>query len=597
VYDSASITKLYYFDLSRRSHQEVALNWERGVGGGFVPIDDGVLVLLANGVRDILAHYRKQNDSFVRQAVTGTHSANIHSIEAAAGSETSLVAYEYSTASEPAQWFTATLSNGTLGEPTQATKMNGGLQEKTISKSETIRWKGALDEEVEGLLLYPHNYEAGKKYPLVVMIHGGPAALDKDYFRESWAYPHQLYTQRGAFVLKPNYHGSAGYGLRWVESIGGGKYNDLEWIDVETGVDSLIAKGLADPDKLAVMGWSNGSIISIELSTRTTRYKAVGAGAGNVNWISDWGNAMFGHAFDDYYLGSTPIQDPERYVAKSPLFRMDKVKSPTIIFFGTEDVNVPTEQGWQHYRALQHLGNTDVKFVLFPGEPHGLQNYSHQKRKVEEELAWFDRYLFGETSPKSAWLKENAPLSGVIRRANISDPPETALLGDLRVSRFEITRGQYAAFDGSYKVAPGTMHYPATGISFENAKHYAEWLSKKTGKKFRLPTEKEMKNHLVVSKSGNTLDRWAGYSVNPDDAARLAPVVAKLPPDQLLMPVGSFPGKGDDPVFDLDGNAAEWVVTEDGQGKLLGGNAVSAVDSKTYQTPPGEYAGFRVVVE
>ncbi|MGQ9919467.1 MAG: alpha/beta hydrolase family protein, partial [Bryobacteraceae bacterium] len=164
------------------------------------------------------------------------------------------------------------------------------------------------------------------------MIHGGPHGHDADAFRESWAYPHQLYTQRGAFILKPNYHGSSNYGLKFGESISGGKYNDLEWIDVEKGVDHLIAKGLVDPDKLGVLGWSNGSIISIELSVRTNRYKAVGAGAGDVNWTSDWGNAVFGDSFEQYYLGKTPMDDPDFYVKKSPLFQMSKVTSPTIIF-------------------------------------------------------------------------------------------------------------------------------------------------------------------------------------------------------------------------------------------------------------------------
>ncbi len=198
------------------------------------------------------------------------------------------------------------------------------------------------------------------------MIHGGPHGHDSDAWRESWGYPHQLMAQRGAFILKPNYHGSSNYGLKWSESIGGGKYNDLEWIDVEKGVDSLIAKGLVDPAKLGVLGWSNGSIITIELTTRTTRYKAAGAGAGDVNWISDWGNCAFGDSFEQYYLGKTPMDDPEMYIKKSPLFRMDKVTTPTIIFFGTDDKQVPTEQGWQHFRALQHYGKTGSKVRAVP---------------------------------------------------------------------------------------------------------------------------------------------------------------------------------------------------------------------------------------
>lgn len=595
IYRSASITKLYFLSLADKKPVEMNLDWERGVTGDISITEKGLFVPLANGVRDVLAHYRREGNNLVKEDVTGEHVSNIFGVKTSV--ENQVVAYEYSTASVPAQWFTAKLQGTAFTDVKKATSLNGSLEKKPISKTETVHWKGALGEEVEGLLYYPHDYQSGKKYPLVVMIHGGPASLDKDAFRETWAYPHQLYTQRGAFILKPNYHGSSNYGLAWVESIGEGKYNDLEWQDVETGVDALIAKGIVDPDKMGVMGWSNGSIISIEISTRTTRYKAVGAGAGNVNWISDWGNAMFGHSFDNYYLGATPMSNPERYVAKSPLFRMDKVKSPTIIFFGTDDVNVPTEQGWQHYRALQHLANTDVKFLLFPGEPHSLQKYAHQKRKVDEELAWFDKFLFQKDPGQNAWLKEDSPLSGLLRRSTLSEVPEVAQLGDLQVGRFEITRSQYAAFDKSYRIPAGTGNYPATGISFDKAKQYAEWLSKRSGKKFRLPTEKEMSGHLSASKKGNTLDRWAGYDVNPDDAARLATAIAKLSADDLLMPVGSFGGKGSDPVFDLDGNAAEWVVTEQGTGKLLGGSADRPADTLQETAPRADFAGFRVVLD
>lgn len=595
IYRSGSIDKLYYFDLASRAQREMDLGWENGVGSGIATVSDGLVVSLANGVRDILARYRLQGGQFVRQDLSGEHAANIVGFRASL--QNNVIAYEYTTASVPAQWYAAKLEPATLTGPKAITETNPGLAKKTISKTETVRWRGALDEEVEGILYYPHGYEAGKKYPLVVMIHGGPSGVDRDAFRESWAYPHQLFTQRGAFILKPNYHGSSNYGLKWVESISRGKYNDLEWIDVEKGVDSLIGKGLVDPDKLGIMGWSNGSIISIEISTRTNRYKAVGAGAGDVNWTSDWGNAMFGHAFEDYYLGATPMQNPQLYIEKSPLFRMDKVKTPTIIFFGTEDFNVPTEQGWQHYRALQHLANTDVKFLLFPGEPHSLRKYVHQKRKVDEELAWFDKFLFGKPEPAPVWMKQESPLSGLVHRGSLGEVPQMAAMGDLQVSRFEITRAQYAAFDSSYSVPPGTQNYPATGVSFADAQRYAEWLSTRTGQRYRLPTEKEMAASLTASKAGNTLDRWAGFDVNPDDAVRLAPTINAMNPDLLLMPVGSFGGKGVDPVFDLDGNAAEWVVAEDGGGKLLGGSADTPVDTKLGWSPRLGFAGFRVLLD
>src|SRR5207247_6225452 len=120
------------------------------------------------------------------------------------------------------------------------------------------------------ILYYPTNYEAGKKYPLITAIHGGPAGHDADAWEDSWAYPNNLLTQRSAFLLKPNYHGSNNYGLKWVESICCGKYYDLETPDINAGVDYLIAKGFVDPVRIATLGWSNGSILSTSRSEEHT---------------------------------------------------------------------------------------------------------------------------------------------------------------------------------------------------------------------------------------------------------------------------------------------------------------------------------------
>ena len=169
-------------------------------------------------------------------------------------------------------------------------------------------------------------------------------------------------------MLKVNYHGSSGYGLKWVESICCGKYYELEIPDIEKGVDYLIGRGLIDPDRIGALGWSNGSILSIQLMiTNPSRYKAAAVGAGDVEWISDWANVDFGQAFDSYYFGKSPLEDPELYIRKSPIFQMDKVRTPTLIFFGGADRNVPTEEGWTHYRTLYTIGKVPVRFMLFPG--------------------------------------------------------------------------------------------------------------------------------------------------------------------------------------------------------------------------------------
>jgi dipeptidyl aminopeptidase/acylaminoacyl peptidase len=600
VYFWAEYQLLHHYDLQSGDVSQVPLDWDRALAGPFAVTTRGVVALMADGVRHRMALYEREGIGWRREWLTGEHAANIFNLASAPDGGNLL--YEYSTATSLPQWYQAVLDDTELVRSEKITSLNGNLDARTKSRSEVVRWQGALDEEVEGLLYYPHDYQEGEKYPLILVIHGGPAGVDLDGFGDSLSDPVNLLTERGAFVLRVNYHGSGGYGLEWGESISGGHYNDLEWIDCDRGVDAMIARGLADPEKLGVMGWSNGSIITIELTTRTDRYKVASAGAGDVNWTSDWGNCKFGHSFDDYYLGTTPLEDPQLYIEKSPLFRMDQVRTPTIIFFGTADTNVPTEQGWQHFRALQQLGNTDVRFVLFPGEPHSLGKLAHQRRKLEEELAWFDRYLFNTAQEANESLRPSSPLAAALRRSEGGQTPQTVRRGDLDVGLFEVTRAQFAAFRSDYSYAAGTDDYPASGISFDDARAYSEWLSKTTGRKFRLPTEAEMKDLLgSATEDGNTLDGWAGYEVNDDDAQRLSDELNRLGPGALLKRVGSLAVQSEDgglePIFDLRGNVAEWTVAASGEGKPMGGSADCPADQKSNREPRTDYIGFRVVAD
>lgn len=609
-YNWANIDLLYFYDFSANAPVQVDLAWENGLAGGFAVTDDGFIAQLAAGARHKLARFTREGNTWRRAWIEGDHAANIFGVHVA--KDNLALAYIYSTASTPYQIYGAKLEGSRILSPVCLTDLNAGYRKKPVSRSEVVRWKGARDEEVEGLLYYPHHYEPGKKYPLVVMIHGGPAAADFDDWSDSVAYPHQLVAQRGAFLFKPNYHGSSNYGLKWVESIGGGNYYDLEVPDIEKGVDSLIARGLVDSEKLGVMGWSNGAILSIALTVETTRYKAAAAGAGDVEWVSDWGNCLFGASFDNYYFGKTPFEDPQLYMKKSPFFRMDRVRTPTIIFFGTEDRQVPTQQGWLHYRALQQLGNTDVRFILFPGEDHGLDKLAHQRRKIEEEMAWLDRYLFMSLKEEDPSLKADSPLAMALKlRSALADGSRLGVMvkdhivpgvvrhEGLEVGQFEVTRAQYAEFDKSYRVEAGKENYPANNITFGQAAAYCEWLSRLTGQNYRLATEAEA-DQLYASPAGpeNTLDYWAGYSLNPEDALRLQKRIAELGRSApLLKEVGAFKGTGsDETVFDLGGNVAEWVVAKDGTGRAAGGSADTPADAKLRnRNPAPEYTGLRVV--
>jgi dipeptidyl aminopeptidase/acylaminoacyl peptidase len=616
----AGILQLHYFDLARNAVMLVDLGWERGLAEqedsddtpALTVTRDGFIALLADGLGTEIARYTRAGASWKREWLRGEHAGHIFDVQASADGKTLL--YAYSTASTPTQWYRATLDGPRLLKPQSFAVLNPRLRELRHARTETVAWKGARGEEVHGILSYPHDYREGTKYPLVVMIHGGPADADRDAWEEGWSCPTNLVCQRGAFVLKANYHGSSGYGLKWLESIRHGRYGDLETIDIEKGVDSMIARGLVDPARLAVSGWSNGAILANLLTVRTTRYKAAIAGAGNVEYVSDWANCEFGDAFNRYYFGASPLENPFLYLVKSPFYRLQRVRTPTLIFFGSDDQTVPVHQGWVQYRALQQLDKTDVRFVLFPDEKHSLTKLAHQRRKVKEELAWLDRYLFASVAPSNPAIKDDSPLAWALKRRQARRDggrygllvkgrlvPETVTYGELRIGRFEVTRAQFAGFDKTYKVEPGRENYPAGGITFEQAKNYCAWLSKQTGRTYRLPSEEEAEELYEHSEGEeNTLDHWAGYAVNPDDAARLREMLTKQDGETLLLKeVGSFRAAGTEvAVFDLGGNVAEWVTLKDGKGAVRGGSADAPADSKQKSNQAAaSYRGFRVIEE
>jgi dipeptidyl aminopeptidase/acylaminoacyl peptidase len=619
---TATVKKIYFYDLGSATSREVNLDWDRSLDGSLRATKDGFIALLADGVYTKPVRYTRHGATWSRKSITGDTPRNYFDFEL--GEDGRTLVYQYSTASLPTQWYRARLDGTKISAPVQFTDLNPQFKNKTIAKTEIVHWKGADDDEVEGMLYYPDDYQRGQSYPLIVATHGGPNLADRDNWSERMFYAPNLLTERGAFVLKTNYHGSADYGLKWGESICCGKYYDLEVPDIEHGVDYLIGRGLVDPDKVGAAGWSNGSILSIELTiTNPDRYKAAVVGAGDVEWISDWANVDFGESFDHYYFGKTPLEDPELYIQKSPLFKMDRVKTPTLIFFGTIDRQTPTEQGWSHYRALYSIGKAPVKLVLFPGEAHSPNKLTHQLRKLNEETAWFDKYLFQINPPESEALKKGSPLDVALERRSVQKAgalyglafrppsipenpapdvllPETVKRGEIEIGRFEITRAQFAAFDKEYKFDAGTDNYPANGITFEQAEAYCKWLSDLTAETYRLPKENEAGTWYKDRPGENTLDYWAGYSLNPEDARKLEEDIKKLPGDApLLREVGSFAPdgeQGEEPVFDLGGNVAEWMIAANGSGKTVGGSADRPADSKAaYQAADPAYIGFRVV--
>ncbi len=371
------INLLYVYSIKNNRYEKIPLRWKNGVGGlyyGPLVAAKGIIVTsLANGVRNIpviIEVKGKSPENWPVHRIKEDFYQTIMGMSLSKDGKRLL--FLRSSSTEPPQLYVAEVERGKLKGKKQITQLNSYLKDRFIAKVEVIRWKSEGGRKIEGLLYYPRNYRKGKKYPLLLNIHGGPAGYDADWFKNSWAYYPHYWANKGFFVLFVNYSGSSNYGLDFVESIIG-HYYELEVPDILSGVDYLIKKGMVDPNKLGAAGWSNGAILTIALITETRRFKVAAPGAGDVNWTSDYGNCMFGPQFDELYFGGTPWDNTETYIKKSPLFRARKIKTPTIIFFGTEDKNVPTEQGWQLFRALKRIGKAPVRFILFPGEPHGLR--------------------------------------------------------------------------------------------------------------------------------------------------------------------------------------------------------------------------------
>ncbi len=610
------ISRLFFYNLEDSRLFRVAADWENGLGRTYYVVEDGVVAALATGTVDRIAHLTQKTGG-------REHDLNFLDTEkpvrlAAADPKGDRIVYFTSDASSIPVVKTATVAHDQIENKKQLIDLNESLKKKSLSESEVIRWAGANGDSVEGVLYYPASYDTAFSYPLVVVIHGGPAGVDPDFFTERWSnYPHLL-ASRETFVLKVNYHGSGNYGLAWMESIKG-HYYELEVPDILKGIDYLVESGDVDEESIGIMGWSNGSILAIACCLESDRFKVMCAGAGDVNWTSDYGNCAFGAAFDNAYFGGPPWEIPQVYVDKSPLFRIQNLKTPTLIMFGSKDTSVPTEQGWQHFRAMQQIGIAPVRFLLFPGAGHGLVKPSHRKRKMNEELAWFDKYLFDSFEKKNEAFDDSSPLAYALRKSKIekvgylvgrevdaSICPEIVEADGIRVSRFEVTRVQFSAFDPNYDYPAGTDNYPVTEVSTPLAQAYCMWLSEKTGDTHRLPTVDEMDKLLSLAKSNlaheNNLNYWLGYNPTPDEMDIIREKIDELEAVRMLIePVGSFrPALWNKNVeiYDLGGNVAEWVTDRKGQGRIRGLSAVSGNDKQEeYSRPPLNYIGFRVVVD
>jgi dipeptidyl aminopeptidase/acylaminoacyl peptidase len=274
------------------------------------------------------------------------------------------------------------------GEATAVTEFGTSFRGR-LSPTEHVTWTSD-GHEIEGILTYPAGYVEGRRFPLIVDIHGGPSWQWEDYAFLHCSRRAQLLASNGFAVLAPNPRGSTGRGAEFQkllqDDVGGGESRD-----VIAGALAMVERGIADRDRLGICGWSWGGYLTAYTITQTDLFKAAMMGAGLSNLISDHGQDDIPSSNLLYFPG-LPYQHPDAYWQASALRHMTDCTTPTLILHGDADARVHPAQGMEMYRALKSLG-VPVEFVRYPREGHAIKERHHQIDLMRRLVAWFDRWL------------------------------------------------------------------------------------------------------------------------------------------------------------------------------------------------------------
>lgn len=276
------------------------------------------------------------------------------------------------------------------------TDENSFFKGKLKSNREIISWQSSDGLEIEGVLSTPVDFDANKKYPLLVVIHGGPAwasfPIFSDCFNEK--YPIEQFIEKGFIVLEPNYRGSSGYGNEFLKA-NYRKQGIADYEDVISGVDELVEQGIVDKDRVGVMGWSNGGYISAFCSTFSNRFKAISVGGGITNWSTHYVNTDIPY-FIRMHLGNTPWNDPDIYTKTSPMTYIKSACTPTLIQHGEKDERITTSNAYELYQGLRDM-EVDTELIIFKGMAYSSDQPGINVAIMKQNLMWFSHYILGES--------------------------------------------------------------------------------------------------------------------------------------------------------------------------------------------------------
>ncbi|NNE70186.1 MAG: S9 family peptidase, partial [Rhodothermales bacterium] len=371
--------------------------------GTFVFTPDGTSILL-NGLH-------RTNRNLYRLDVT---TGDLEQITQVTGSldvrafskDRSRMVYSFSNTETPPDLY---VSPTARLDPVRLTDLNPLVRDSLLlATAELRRWDSTDGTEIEGRLLLPPGFD-GSEAPLLLHIHGGPAGV----FTNRFSYRDHVWAGLGYVQLMPNVRGSSGYDdalLRGnMRDIGGGDYQDLM-----TGVDAMIEEGLADPERLAVRGWSYGGILGGWTITQTHRFKAASVGAMVSDWTSEYGPG-FNYDVSRWYLGGTPWENAELWRERSPLTHAHKVRTPTLIIHGMNDTTDTEPQSMMFFAAIRDGAGAPVRYIRFPREPHGFREPRHQRTRDVEEIRWIhERISGGDWTP---WTPPTKPAAAKAKPA------------------------------------------------------------------------------------------------------------------------------------------------------------------------------------
>ncbi len=295
----------------------------------------------------------------------------------------------FETAEEASEAYTMPVGGTTIMK--RVSRANIDIPKPAMGRTEAVKWKSKDGLDVEGLLTYPVGYQQGQKVPLILNIHGGPTGVFSESFTGRFnLYPIAAFASKGYAVLRPNPRGSSGYGKQFRFA----NYDDWggkDFEDDQAGVDKLIADGIADPDKLAIMGWSYGGFMTSWTITQTKRFKAAVVGAAVTNLWSFTGTADIPGFIPDYFSGE-PWDNFESYRQHSPITHIKNVVTPTLVLHGEADDRVPVGQGYEYYNALKRQGGV-AKMVVYPRQPHGPREPKFVLDIMQRHIDWVEKYV------------------------------------------------------------------------------------------------------------------------------------------------------------------------------------------------------------